>query len=87
MSIGLPSEGTRWRCGHCGNLTRFDVERRRHTEEFWHVDLAGAPTVESVKVLGEEIVAVRCRWCGSSDAVVEVARPDLEQDAGPGGTP
>lgn len=87
MALGLPTEATRWRCAHCGNLTRFDVERKRHTEEFWHMDLAGAPTVEQVTVLDEQIVAVRCRWCGSDDGVREVPRPDAESDHGPGGTP
>jgi hypothetical protein len=87
MALNLPTAETRWRCGHCGNLTRFDVERRRHTEEFWHMDLSGQPTIEQTTVLDEEIVRVRCRWCGADDGVREVPRPDLEADQGPGGTP
>jgi hypothetical protein len=87
MVIGLPGENTRWRCRHCGNLTRFDVQRRRLTSEFWHLDLAGVPRIDDVVVQQEEILAVRCRWCGADDGVVEVARPDSEQEAGFGGTP
>ena len=87
MALGLPTATTRWRCVHCGNLTRFDVERRRRTQEFWHLDLAGEPDVEQVLVLQEEIIAVRCRWCGAQDGVHEIPRTDAQADAGPGGTP
>jgi hypothetical protein len=87
MAPDLPDGDRRWRCSHCGNLTRFDVERRRRTQEFWHFGLSGEPTVEQVEVLQEEIEAVRCRWCGSADAVVLVARPDRESAEGLGGTP
>ncbi|MFZ4511082.1 MAG: hypothetical protein ACOYNJ_08995 [Candidatus Nanopelagicales bacterium] len=38
MALTLPDEHHRWRCGHCGNLTRFDVVRRARTREYWHVD-------------------------------------------------
>ena len=89
MVVQLPDETTRWRCGHCGNLTRFDVERRRHSRQYWHVDLGGVPTVEEEVVLTDDIVAVRCRWCGSADAVALVPRPEsgTDTDDGPGGTP
>ncbi len=42
----LPDANTRWRCGGCGNKTRFDVVRESRVAEFWHVDLAGEPVVE-----------------------------------------
>lgn len=87
MPINLPTDSMRWRCAHCGNLTRFDVERRRHTQEFWHLDLSGQPAVEDVRLLSEEIVRVRCRWCGSDDAVAVVPRPELEGEPNLGGTP
>ena len=75
MAPTLPDEHHRWRCGHCGNLTRFDVVRRARTREFWHVDLAGAPEVEGVEVLAEEIDEVNCRWCGNGDRIEVIARP------------
>lgn len=68
----------RYRCGGCGNLTRFDVEARRHTRRFLHFTLAGEPTVEEEEVVAEEIVKVTCRWCGSSEAIEEVPRVESE---------
>ena len=47
-----PGPDQRWRCGACGNLTRFDVARARRTVEFWHVDLAGSTTVEEDPAFG-----------------------------------
>ena len=72
----LPDSTTRWRCGGCGNLTRFDVVRSRRTTEFWHFDLAGEHTVDDTEVLAETVEAVRCRWCGRDDAIEVVARSD-----------
>lgn len=74
----MPSEPTRYRCAGCGNLTRFDVEARRHTKQFLHFSLAGDPSVEEEEVLSEEIIAVTCRWCGRSDAIEEVPRVSAE---------
>ena len=76
MALTLPDEHHRWRCGHCGNLTRFDVVRRARTREVWHVDLAGAPEVEGVDVLEEQIDEVSCRWCGNGDRIEVIARPE-----------
>jgi hypothetical protein len=59
---GMPGTGQRWRCGGCGNLTRFDVVRTRRTQEFWHADLAGDGQVEETAVLAESVEAVTCRW-------------------------
>ena len=69
MSLEVPPPGTRWRCGGCGNLTRFDVTRSQRTTEYWHFDLAGEHRVEEVEVLAETVDAVRCRWCGRTDAI------------------
>jgi hypothetical protein len=72
----LPAPGRRWRCAGCGNLTRFDVVRSQRTQEFWHVDLAGAGQVEESTTLAETVESVTCRWCGRSDAIELVERPD-----------
>jgi hypothetical protein len=72
----LPDPTQRWRCGGCGNLTRFDVTRSRRTTEYWHLDLAGEVQVEDTQVLSEEVETVRCRWCGRDDAVELIARAD-----------
>ena len=45
MAVVLPDADTRWRCGRCGNLTRFDVVRTSRVREFWHLELAGDATV------------------------------------------
>lgn len=82
MALTIPDDAHRWRCGGCGNLTRFDVTRSRSTTEYWHFDLAGEPAVEEERVLDEEVEEVSCRWCGRADAIEVVARADgpLEQD-------
>jgi hypothetical protein len=72
----LPDQSRRWRCGGCGNLTRFDVTRSRRTTEYWHFDLAGEHRVEETEVLAETVESVRCRWCGRDDAVELVERSD-----------
>lgn len=77
-SSTLPGANERWRCGGCGNLTRFDVVRQATTQEFWHVDLAGHAQVEDSAVKSESIDSVTCRWCGRSDAIELVPRPDAE---------
>ena len=72
----LPAATERWRCGGCGNLTRFDVVRTRRTTEFWHVDLAGESTVEDSAVREETVESVTCRWCGRADAIETVPRAE-----------
>ncbi|WP_297738194.1 hypothetical protein [Nocardioides sp.] len=74
MTPELPDESNRWRCGGCGNLTRFDVTRSRRTTEFWHFDLAGDHGVESIEVKDESVELVSCRWCGRDDAIELVSR-------------
>ena len=69
---GPPGAAGRWRCGGCGNLTRFDVRRTRRTAEFWHFDLAGGHEIEESELLEETVESVTCRWCGRSDAIETV---------------
>jgi hypothetical protein len=60
---------SRYRCGACGNLTRFDVTTARRTRAFHHYSLGGEVTVEDEDVLEETVEHVSCRWCGSGKAV------------------
>ncbi|MFC6286540.1 hypothetical protein ACFP3Q_04595 [Nocardioides sp. GCM10027113] len=83
MSPVIPEADQRWRCGACGNLTRFDVTRTRRTTEFWHFDLAGDHEVEDTELREESVEQVTCRWCGRSDAVEVVARTDVADGADP----
>ena len=77
VARGLPDADHRWRCGACGNLTRFDVVRTATTREFWHVALSGEPAVEEAQALADQIGSVTCRWCGRADAIEVVARPGV----------
>ena len=73
--LAPPDAEHRWRCAQCGNLTRFDVVRRSRTREYWHVDLSGAPTIESSDAIEEAVESVSCRWCGTGGAIEVVTRP------------
>ncbi len=88
MPIAPPDASQRWRCAGCGNLTRFDVSRRRRTEEFWHFDLAGDHVVEEERVRDDSLESVACRWCGRTDAIEVVDRFDasLADDPSAGGS-
>ena len=83
MTTALPDATHRWRCGGCGNLTRFDVSRTRRTNEFWHFDLAGEHRVEEAELVEEVVASVRCRWCGRDDAVELVSRAEAAAAAEP----
>ncbi len=72
---GLPGNEERWRCGACGNLTRFDVVRTATTREYWHLELAGDPRVEDVVTIDHAVSSISCRWCGRNDAIEVVSRP------------
>lgn len=74
MTAGL-DPGKRYRCGGCGNLTRFDIESVERVRRYWHVDLAGEGTVEEEESLEVDIRSVTCRWCGSGDNVEVVDAP------------
>jgi len=60
---------TRYRCGACGNLTRFDVTSTRTTRAFHHFTVGGELVVEDEEVLEESVHEVACRWCGHGRAV------------------
>ena len=77
MSLALPDKTSRFRCGHCGNLTRFDVVRTVKTTEFWHASMAGDVQVDEQAVQAEVVESVRCRWCSSSDRIEIVPRPEF----------
>lgn len=75
MPVPVPGPDSRWRCGLCGNLTRFDVTRASRAREYVHVDLAGAAVIEEREVLDDEVEHVECRWCRAVDQVEVVPRP------------
>ena len=76
MAVRAPDPDTRWRCGSCGNRTRFDVVRTVRSHEFVHVSLAGEAATQEREVLSEAIERVTCRWCAAVDSVVLERRPD-----------
>lgn len=80
-ALAVPDELHRWRCGGCGNMTRFDVVREAKTREFWHLDLAGGSTEEDTDTVSERIASVACRWCGRDDAIEVVERPGARPGA------
>jgi hypothetical protein len=61
----------RYRCGACGNLTRFDVVTTRRTSAFHHYSVGGDLTVEEEQLLEETVERVTCRWCGASGDSIE----------------
>jgi len=71
----------RYRCGACGNLTRFDVTTDRRTSTFHHYSVGGALTVEDETVLSEDVVDVRCRWCGHGRAIEVIDVVEAAEDA------
>ena len=82
-----PGPAERWRCGGCGNLTRFDVTRTMRTTEYWHFDLAGEHRVEERETSAEVVESVACRWCGRADTVEVVDRSDADAAADPTSEP
>lgn len=67
--------GNRFRCGACGNLTRFDVETVERMRRFWHVELSGEARAEEEERIELEVISVTCRWCGSADAMEVIESP------------
>ena len=77
---------TRYRCAACGNLTRFDVVTDRRTKAFHHFSVGGTLSIEDEQVLDEDVVEVRCRWCGhgrSIEVLEEEPSPSEAEAAGP----
>ena len=62
-----------YRCDACGNKTRFDIFESKRVRAFHHYTLGGEATIEEEEVLDHTVEKVVCRWCGSSDAIVEDA--------------
>ncbi|HEX9642485.1 MAG TPA: hypothetical protein VGC11_00605 [Acidimicrobiia bacterium] len=62
----------RYRCGACGNLTRFDVTMSLRTRSFHHYSVGGELTVEDREVLDQSVEEVVCRWCGHGREVTVV---------------
>ena len=62
-----------YRCDSCGNKTRFDVFETKRVRTFQHFSLGGDMNVEEEEVLEHSVERVVCRWCGSSDAIAEIA--------------
>jgi hypothetical protein len=68
----VESRGTaaRYRCTHCGNLTRFDVTTTRRSRAYHHYTVGGDLEIEETEVLAEDVEDVVCRWCGTGKDVV-----------------
>jgi hypothetical protein len=76
------SMAVQYRCGACGNLTRFDVVTTRRTSAFHHYSVGGDLTVEDEQLLEETVERVTCRWCGASGASIETPEaPPTTADA------
>jgi hypothetical protein len=75
----------RYRCGACGNLTRFDVVTTRRTSAFHHYSVGGDLTVEDEQLLEETVERVTCRWCGASGDSIETLEgsPNIADAAAP----
>ena len=77
MSATLPDDKSRFRCAHCGNLTRFDIVRSSRVREFWHVAMSGEYAIHDSEPLAETVESVTCRWCGAFDRIEIVLRPQF----------
>jgi hypothetical protein len=76
--VTTSDDQTRYRCGACGNLTRFDVLTQQRARRFVHYTLAGDPEIEEEEILDEVVERVTCRWCGSADQIERVPRVQTE---------
>ncbi len=72
----------RYRCGACGNLTRFDVLTTRRTSAFHHYSVGGELTIEEEQLLEETVERVTCRWCGASGDTIEELDESASKAAG-----
>jgi hypothetical protein len=71
--------GTRYRCGACGNITRFDVVATRRTRSFHHYTIGGDLEIEDEEVLDEEIERVTCRWCNATGDMVQIETTEANE--------
>jgi hypothetical protein len=81
---------TRYRCGACGNLTRFDVTTTRVTKAYHHFSVDGTLRVEDEELVSESVESVSCRWCGHGRAIESLGvgaptehSPELPLDVSP----
>jgi hypothetical protein len=82
LSVVSKELDLRFRCGACGNLTRFDVVERRRTRSYYHFSIGGNLNIEESEDLDKEIESVTCRWCQAT------GRPEdfrFEEAEGAGG--
>jgi hypothetical protein len=70
---------TRYRCGACGNITRFDVVTTRRTREFHHFSIGGELEIEDAEILDERVEEVTCRWCNGSGPKIEIVAAGDEE--------
>lgn len=68
----------RYRCGACGNLTRFDLFESKRTRTFHHYTLGGDLNIEEEEVLSHEIEKIVCRWCGSSSSIEKLTQAQVD---------
>lgn len=66
----------RYRCGACGNLTRFEVVMSRRTRETHHVGLDGIPVIGGAELLADSAEEVVCAWCGDAGQVAPMTSID-----------
>jgi len=76
--VGTVSD-PRYRCGGCGNLTRFDVTISQKTKAFHHYSVGGDLAIEDEQVLERNVDGVVCRWCGHGRSVVEITGEELTE--------
>ncbi|MDQ3618849.1 MAG: hypothetical protein M3391_01820 [Actinomycetota bacterium] len=79
----LPPDVPVYRCDACGNRTRFDVFETKSVRAFQHFTLAGGMSVEEEEIMSRTVERVVCRWCGGSDAIVEVEASTVLDDPRP----
>ena len=62
-----------FRCTHCGNKTRFDLHETVSRRRYAHYGLDGVlASIDEEETESYTLHRVVCRWCNSTDGVVEV---------------
>lgn len=67
---------TGYRCGHCGNRTRFDVYDTVSRRRFAHFTLGGDMEFDEEELLASVVDRVVCRWCDRDDGIEPLAAGD-----------
>lgn len=73
QEIVLINAPQRYRCGHCGNRTRFDVIETMTIRSVIHLELSGRLTVEEQTPIVMHTPFIKCRKCAESSRI-EVAQ-------------